>query len=114
MDYLALKEELSQGIDTELFNEDGLTEEGQDVITKIETAFKAVDDIKKALREKVLQQMKDRGILKITAGNVKVTYKDAYDREGIDTARLKEEAPLIYDEYSKVTPVKESLVVKVG
>lgn len=114
MDYLALKNELTQGLEAELFNDEGLTEEGQDVIARVETAFKMADEVKKALREKVLQQMKERGIVKVTAGNVKVTFKDAYDREGIDTAKLKEELPLVYDEYSKVTPVKESLVVKVG
>jgi len=112
MDYLA---EITKDIDAELFDPDtGLTETGKEVIERVETAFKQLETARKALREKVLQNMMDIGIVMISTPSVKIRIKDAYDREGVDTARLKEEQPEIYDEYCKVTPVKESLVVKVG
>lgn len=112
MDYLA---EITKDIDAELFAPNGLlTDTGREVIERVETAFKQLETAKKALREKVLQNMMEKGIVSIKTPSVKISIKDAYDREGVDTARLKEEQPEIYDEYCKVTPVKESLVVKVG
>ena len=112
---LTIKKDLLQGIGNEIFSADGmLTAQGRNLIERVELTLAAVKDAEKEIREKVLAEMKEKKIVKITSGDVSLTYKDAYDREGIDTARLKEEQPDIYDEYSKTTPVKESLVIKVG
>ena len=112
---LTIKKDLLKGISTDLFTEDGmLTLQGRNLIERVELTLAAVKDAEKEIREKALKEMKEKNILKITSGNVNLTYKDAYDREGIDTDRLKKEQPDIYDEYSKVTTVKESLLIKVG
>jgi len=112
---LTIKNELLKGVSTDLFTEEGImTAQGRNLIERVELTLAAVKDAEKEIREKCLTEMKAKGILKVKDETLSITFKDAYDKETIDTKRLKEEQPDIYDEYCKVSPVKESLLIKVG
>lgn len=112
---LTIKNELLKGVNTELFSEDGvMTAQGRNLIERVELTLAAVKDAEKEIREKCLKEMKEKGILKVKDVTLSITYKDAYDKETVDTKRLKDEQPDIYDEYCKISEVKESLVIKVG
>lgn len=73
---------------------------------------KAQDDYD-ALRAKLLSLMQENNIYEATIGGVKLTRKAAYQRESIDTAKLKAEHPSIAEQYKKVTNVAESLLIKI-
>lgn len=112
---LTIKNELLKGVNTELFTADGvMTAQGRNLVERVELTLSAVKDAEKEIREKCLKEMKEKGILKVKDATLSITYKDAYDKETVDTKRLKDEQPDIYDEYCKISEVKESLVIKVG
>lgn len=67
------------------------------------------------LQENLKQAMEDNGITKWISpnGELKVVYKKAYTKTTIDSTRLKEELPDIYEEYSKTSKVASSITLKV-
>lgn len=112
---LTVKKNLLKGLDTEIFNDEGiLTPQGRNLIHRAEITYKAVKDAKEQIRDRVMEEMKKKGLVKVADDSLMVYIKDAYDKESLDTTRLKKEKPEIYDEYCKFSPVKESLVIKIG
>lgn len=79
----------------------GLLEEQEEINNKI-TAFK----------EKLLQEMQDRNVVKIDTEFCTISRVDAHDQIRFDSAKLKKEDLKLYNKYIKVSPVKASVVIR--
>ena len=66
----------------------------------------------KEVKEKLKQAMEDNEVLNYEDDFIKVIYKKAYTKQTIDTKKLKEELPDIYEEYSKTSNVSSSISVE--
>lgn len=76
---------------------------------EIEAIEKRQEDLKAFL----LEQMEKAGVKKWETGNIAVTYVAPSTRVTIDSKRLKEEQPEVYNSYTKVTETKQSLRIKI-
>ena len=90
-----------------------LTADIEKMIATLDAEEKRIKAQKDMYRCELLEAMEKYNIKSIATDTVSVTYKDAYDKETLDTKRLREEHPDIYDEYIKFTTYKPSITVKV-
>lgn len=90
-----------------------LTAEIENIIANLDAEEKRIKAAKELYRCELLEAMEKYNIKSIATDIVSVTYKDSYDKETLDTKRLREEQPDIYDEYVKFSTVKPSITVKV-
>lgn len=65
------------------------------------------------VREEIKSAMEKHDVKKFETDTVTITYVAPSERVGIDTKKLKEEQPKVWDKYSKVTQVKSSIRIKV-
>jgi len=65
------------------------------------------------LRAGILNQMIEKGLKRIETDRMLLTVKEPYERETLDSKKVKEIAPEIYDSCKKTTKIKESLLVKI-
>ncbi|HHX68329.1 MAG TPA: hypothetical protein GX708_09800 [Gallicola sp.] len=67
------------------------------------------------LKQKLLEAMEENGITnwETPNGEIKVSYRKPSTRTTLDSTKLKNELPDIYEEYSKTSEVKSSIVMKV-
>lgn len=85
-----------------------------DTIEKIKEFQKAkakVDMMEKELKAGLKEAMEQKGIKKFIINGLCASIKDATTRTAIDSKRLKEECPDIYEEYSKTTSVASSIIL---
>lgn len=66
------------------------------------------DDIKKA----ILEEMEDKGIVKVENDEFIISYIAPTDRETFDTKSFRAAHEDLYDEFVKMTPVKSSIRIK--
>jgi hypothetical protein len=59
-----------------------------------------------------LQAMEENGVIKLENELLSVSYVAEYEKETLDTAKLKKELPEIYDGYIKMSKVKASVRIK--
>lgn len=106
-----------------LFSKDLVKVEGNDATVMPEVVEFMKDFEKKkeimAILDKRLKQdfkkiMEERGIKKLIINGLSIIHKDGYIRVTLDSKRLKEELPDIYEEYSKVTEVDSTVMITVG
>lgn len=67
----------------------------------------------KEIRQIAKDFMEAKGKTNIIAGGLYFEYRKATSRTSLDSKKLKEELPDIYEEYSKTSPVVSSVIVKV-
>jgi len=65
------------------------------------------------LRAGLLNQMMEKGLKRIETDRMLLTVKEPYERETLDSKKVKELAPEIYNKCKKVTKIKESLLIKI-
>ena len=75
----------------------------------LEEKLKAKKD---ALTLELLEEMKAKDIKKIETDDVIISYIDETERETLDSKKLREEYPDVYDECIKFTKVKASVRIK--
>lgn len=80
-------------------------------IKEFEKAKARIDIMEKELKASLKNAMELKGIEKIIINGLCATIKKATTRTAIDSKRLKEECPDIYEEYSKTTPVSSSITL---
>jgi len=61
----------------------------------------------------ILEFMESSGTTKLENNIVFITYTAPYKRDGIDTKKLKEELPDVYETYYKPSNVKDSVTIKI-
>lgn len=84
------------------------------VIEEIKDFKKAkaqMDLVEKELNKSLKEAMEKVGLKKFIVNGLCATIKDGTTRTTVDSKRLKEEAPDIYEEYSKTTPVASSITL---
>lgn len=84
------------------------------VIEKIKDFKKAkaqMDLVEKELNKSLKEAMEKVGLKKFIVNGLCATIKDGTTKTTVDSKRLKEEAPDIYEEYSKTTPVASSITL---
>ena len=81
-------------------------------IMEIEQTAKSYEERAKQLREGLKAEMEKSGVKKWETDNIVVTYVNATERKGIDTTRLKEEQPSVYEQYLKITNVNSTIKIK--
>ena len=71
--------------------------------------------LEKQLKEEIKEAMEKNNITKWESpdGRLKVTYRSATTRTSLDSKKLKEELPDIYEEYSKTSEVASSISISV-
>ena len=67
----------------------------------------------KEVKEKVKNAMEEYGITNFEDDNLSFTYRKGTTRKSVDTKRLKEELPDIYEDYLKESNVTSSVIVEV-
>lgn len=67
----------------------------------------------KEIKQSAKDYMEAKGKTNITAGGLYFEYRKATTRTSLDSKKLKEDLPDIYEEYSKTSPVASSVVVKI-
>lgn len=98
--------------------EDGQIVVAKDTINKIKQFYsmkKEMEYQEKLLKDGLMEAMKEQGIISFDIDNeFRAIIKDGYSRTTIDSKRLKDEVPEIYEEYSKTTEVKPSIVLSIN
>lgn len=81
-------------------------------IADFERKVKEIQEREKELKERILEEMEIKGIVKLETDDLIISYVAPTTRETLDSKALKEELPTIYDEYAKISNVKQSLRIK--
>ena len=99
-----------------ILTENGLTEEDKNLLVNFFRAQKEIKKQEELLKANLLNQMKEHDIkqIKIEEENIVIDYILPSSRESIDSKRLREEKPDIYDEYCKISPVKDYVKITEG
>ena len=82
-------------------------------ITLLKASLKEVEEIKKSIELGIVAEMEKNCLKTLENGPIKVTYVAPYQREGIDTKRLQEAMPEIYERYKKTTDIAASVKVTI-
>ena len=82
-------------------------------IAEFERQAKTIKEQEEALKEAIKAEMEAKGILKIEADGLTITYVAPTTRENFDKGKFQDEFPDLYDEYVKIIPVKSSIRIKV-
>jgi predicted phage-related endonuclease len=67
------------------------------------------NEVRSAIKEAMIKN----NVKKFDSDNLTITLVAASERKSLDTARIKEEEPDVYERYLKVTPVAASVRIKV-
>lgn len=97
--------------------ENGEITVAEEIVNKIiefNKTKKEMEYQEKLLKEGLMEAMNNLGIKKFIVNGLSATVKDGSTRTTIDSKRLKEEAPDIYEAYSKTSEVKSSLILSVA
>jgi predicted phage-related endonuclease len=80
---------------------------------QLQTKLKTLQEKDQAVRAAMKEAMIKNNVKKYENDLVSITLVSASTRKSLDSARLKEEAPGIYDKYLKETEVAASVRIKV-
>lgn len=97
--------------------ENGEITVAEEIVNKIIEFNKAKKEIEyqeKLLKDGLMEAMNNLGIKKFIINGLSATIKDGSTRTTIDSKRLKEECPDIYEAYSKTSEVKSSITLSVA
>lgn len=84
-----------------------------DSIALIKLSLKEAEEKKKSVEKYILEQMELEGRKTLENGPIKVTYVAPYTKAGIDTKRLQEAMPEVYDRYKKITNIGASIKITI-
>lgn len=74
--------------------------------------LKQLEKDAKTLRDELIDLMENTALKKIDTGNVVVTYVAPSVRTSIDSAKLRDELPEIYEQYKRLTTTRASVRIK--
>ena len=80
-------------------------------VTKILVLKKKLDEQEAELRTGLVEGMQKYGIKSFETDDLKITFKDAYQKSGIDSKKLKADYPDVYQAVYKPSNVKASVTV---
>ena len=82
-------------------------------IAEFERKMKEIKEAEDALKQGILKEMEQKGILKVETEEMTISYIAPTDRETFDSKRFKFDHPDMFDEYVKLSPVKASVRIKI-
>lgn len=82
-------------------------------IANLDKAIKELKDKQDALKSALLTEMRAKNIRKIENDVLSISYIFPTDREDFDKEAFRKDNPALYDSYVKMTPVKDSIRIKV-
>ena len=91
-----------------------VAEELVNKIIEFNKTKKEMEYQEKLLKDGLMEAMNNLGIKKFIINGLSATIKDGSTRTTIDSKRLKEECPDIYEAYSKTSEVKSSITLSVA
>ena len=91
----------------------GLVSDAINTIVEIEKQIKDLKALQESYKENLLKEMEENNVLKVDTEELSISYVAPSTRETLDSKKLKEDLPDIYDLYVKFTDVKSSLRIKV-
>ena len=97
--------------------ENGEITVAEEIVNKIiefNKAKKEMEYQEKLLKDGLMEAMNNLVIKKFIINGLSATIKDGSTRTTIDSKRLKEECPDIYEAYSKTSEVKSSITLSVA
>lgn len=97
--------------------ENGEITVAEEIVNKIiefNKAKKEMEYQEKLLKDGLMEAMNNLGIKRFIINGLSATIKDGSSRTTIDSKRLKEECPDIYEAYSKTSEVKSSITLSVA
>ena len=97
--------------------ENGQVVVAQEIVNKIiefNKAKKEMEYQEKLLKEGLMEAMNQVGLKKFIINGLSAVIKDGTTRTTVDSKRLKEECPDIYEAYSKTSEVKSSIVLTIA
>lgn len=97
------KDGLTYGLDNEIGKQ----------IAEFERQLKELKEKEDELKLNILNEMEEKGIIKIETDDLIINYIAPTDRETFDSKTFKEQHQDLYDEFIKMTPVKSSIRIKV-
>lgn len=81
-------------------------------IADFEKKMKEIQRVEDEVRRAILEEMREKKISKIETDELLITYIATTDRQTFDTKAFRTDYHDLYDQYIKVTPVKESVRIK--
>lgn len=72
-----------------------------------------IELLEKELKQKIKNCMEEHGVTEFENDFLKVSYRKASTRTTVDSKKLKEELPDIYEAYTKTSAVASSIVMEV-
>lgn len=85
-----------------------------EISTKITQSIQTIEKLEKDIKlfkKMVLNEMEEKGIKKFDNGEISITYIEPYNKNTVDSKKLKEELPDVYKKYSKESEVKASVKI---
>lgn len=98
-----------------IFEQDGkyvIAKQACEMIESLERQMKEAKDIYAEYKDALKEAMEEHGIKSIDTPNFIATYKEQYERCGVDTKKLEHEYPEAYYDCQKITNVKSSVSVR--
>lgn len=91
-----------------------VVEEVKKTIFTIENEIKKLKEVQDKYKKALLEEIEKRGLLKCSIKNdlFNISYTSSYKKETLDSKKIKEEMPEIYDKYVKMLDVKSSVSIK--
>lgn len=83
-------------------------------IENLKNQLKALENSKKELHSRLLNEMQKRNLWKIEVGDIIINRTKSYERSTIDTKRLKTEMPDIAKLYENISIINESIRIKIS
>ena len=81
-------------------------------IADFERKMKEIQRVEDEIRRAILEEMQEKKICKIETDELLITYVATTDRQTFDTKAFRKDHPDLHDEYIKISPVKESVRIK--
>ena len=82
-------------------------------IAEFERNIKALKEAEDRLKAAILDEMENKGLLKLDSEAMTITYVAPTTRESFDTKALRADFPEVDDAYAKISPVKASVRIKI-
>lgn len=81
-------------------------------LAEFERKAKEIKEAEDALRQRILEEMEANDLKSVETEDMLISYKAPYDRETLDSKKLRADHADLYDEYVKITAVKASVSIK--
>ena len=82
-------------------------------LAEFERMAKEIKSKQDELKQRILAEMEEHGILKVETDELTITYVAPTSRETFDSKAFRKDNPDLYDEYVKISTVSASVRMKV-